>query len=280
VVERQLPKLNVVGSIPIARSNPKRRVAMTELRFRAGEVIFREGDESTGVAQITSGEVEVVRMLGGTSIVLGRAGRGEFVGEMGVIERRPRSATVRALTEVTLHMLPRELFIERIAADRNLALSALLRLSERLHAMDDRVAGQAAPASGEAEQPAQHELPVTLYAASELLAGLVPPEGIRISSFPFHVGRRPGGQEPPPAATVALQIEDHRPYRLSRLHFSVVRADEGFAVSDLTSTLGTEVNGEFLGETFAKARAALREGENRVVAGGVDSPFVFRIVVG
>lgn len=252
---------------------------MTELRFRAGEVIFREGDESTGVAQITSGEVEVVRTVGATSIVLGRAGAGEFVGEMGVIEGRPRAATVRALSDVIVHMLPRELFLERIAADRDLALSALLRLSERLHAMDERVAaGQ--PLAAAAEQPSPSELPVTLYAASELLAGTVPREGIRIASFPFHVGRRPGEQEAPAGAPVALQIDDHRPYRLSRLHFSIVRTDDGFAVSDLTSTLGTEVNGEYLGESFAKGRAALRHGDNRVVAGGVDSPFAFRIVVG
>jgi hypothetical protein len=79
---------------------------------------------------------------------------------------------------------------------------------------------------------------------------------------------------------VALQLDDHRPYRLSRLHFSIVRSGDGFAVSDLLSTLGTEVNGEYLGETFAKARATLRRGENRVVAGGVDSPYAFKVVVG
>ena len=59
-----------------------------------------------------------------------------------------------------------------------------------------------------------------------------------------------------------------------------VRTGDGFAISDILSTLGTEVNGEYLGETFAKARAALNKGDNRVVAGGVDSPYVFRIVVG
>ena len=63
---------------------------------------------------------------------------------MGAIERRPRSATVRAVGEVTLRMLSRDAFLERIAADKDMALSALLRLSERLHAMDDRVASSAA----------------------------------------------------------------------------------------------------------------------------------------
>jgi hypothetical protein len=254
---------------------------MSELRFRAGDIIFKEGDESTGVAQISAGEVEVVRQIGTAQIVLGRVGPGEFVGEMGVIERRPRSATVRAVGDVTLHMLSRDTFLERIAGDKDMALSALLRLSERLHAMDDRVVSGGGTAT--LARPAavrQAEDPVTIYGDSGALEGVIPPEGIRVTEFPFHVGRRPSSSEQPAAAPVSLQVEDHRPYRLSRLHFSIVRSDSGFGVSDMVSTLGTEVNGEYLGETFAKGRTELRSGENRVVAGGVDSPYVFRVVVG
>jgi CRP-like cAMP-binding protein len=253
---------------------------MSELRFRAGDLIFREGDESTGVAQISSGEVEVVRTIGSGEVVLGRIGPGEFVGEMGVIERRPRSATVRAVGDVIVHMLSRDVFLERISGDRDMALSALLRLSERLHAMDDRVASSATTVRELPAAPRASEQPVTIYGASETLVGVIPEDGIRVTEFPFHVGRRPGSAEQPAAAPVALQIGDQRPYRLSRLHFSVVRTDRGVAISDLVSTLGTEVNGEYLGETFAKARTELRPGDNRVVAGGLDSPYVFRIVVG
>lgn len=253
---------------------------MSELRFRAGDIIFSEGDESTGVAQISAGEVEVLRRRGPGQIVLGRVGPGEFVGEMGVFERRPRSATVRAVGEVTLHMLSRETFLERIAGDRDMALSALLRLSERLHAMDDRiVAGGTATLEREGV-PLQVERLVTIYGDFGALEGMISPDGIRVTEFPFHVGRLPNSNEQPAAAPVALQVEDHRPYRLSRLHFSIVRSNDGFGVSDMVSTLGTEVNGEFLGETFAKGRTGLREGENRVVAGGEDSPYVFRVVVG
>lgn len=253
---------------------------MSELFFRDGEVIFRQGDESTSVAQIVSGEAEVVRRTGTTEIVLGRIRAGEFVGEMGVIERRPRSATVRAVGAATAHMLGRDAFLERISEDKDLAFSALLRLSARLHAMNDRLAGGVQEEPQAQATPSEAELPITVYGASPELKGAVPPQGIRVSSFPFHVGRRPGSREQPPAAPVALQIDDRRPYRLSRLHFSIVRSGDGYAVSDLLSTLGTEVNGEYLGETFSKARAPLHRGDNRVIAGGVDSPYAFRVVVG
>lgn len=251
---------------------------MTELRFRDGEVIFREGEDSSAVAQVVVGEVEVVREVGDGVIVLGRIAAGQLVGEMGALERRQRSATVRAVGDVTLRMLTREAFLERISSDKDMAMNALLRLSERLHAMDDRIASVVAERPAVVREPA--ELPVTLFADSEALSHAVPREGIRIASFPFHVGRRPGGNEQPAAAPVALMIEDRRPYRLSRLHFSILRTGEGYAVGDVLSTLGTEVNGEYLGETFSKARAGLNAGSNRVVAGGVDSPYVFRVVIG
>jgi hypothetical protein len=48
-------------------------------------------------------------------------------------------------------------------------------------------------------------------------------------------------------------------------------------VLDLGSTLGTEVNGEFLGEHFDKDVKHLHMGENTITAGGMESPFTFII---
>ena len=48
---------------------------------------------------------------------------------------------------------------------------------------------------------------------------------------------------------------------------------------DLCSTLGTIVNGEPIGEHFRSDDAPLRAGENEVIAGGVDSPFVFSVLM-
>jgi hypothetical protein len=45
------------------------------------------------------------------------------------------------------------------------------------------------------------------------------------------------------------------------------------------STLGTIVNGEPIGDHFRGDDAPLRAGENEVIAGGVDSPFVFSVFI-
>jgi CRP/FNR family cyclic AMP-dependent transcriptional regulator len=50
-------------------------------------------------------------------------------------------------------------------------------------------------------------------------------------------------------------------------------------VRDLYSTLGTIVNGEPIGEHFRSDEAPLRAGENEVIAGGVDSLFVFSVFI-
>jgi CRP-like cAMP-binding protein len=63
-----------------------------ELDFLPGAVLMREGDSSHEVFLILSGRVSVVRC----GALIGSAGAGETVGEMGMIDRGPRSATVVA----------------------------------------------------------------------------------------------------------------------------------------------------------------------------------------
>jgi CRP/FNR family cyclic AMP-dependent transcriptional regulator len=72
-----------------------------------------------------------------------------------------------------------------------------------------------------------------------------------------------------------LKLNDTAPFRLSRNHFVIEKRDGSYHVRDLRSTLGTIVNGEPIGDHFRADDALLRAGENEVVAGGVDSPFVF-----
>jgi predicted component of type VI protein secretion system len=76
-----------------------------------------------------------------------------------------------------------------------------------------------------------------------------------------------------------LKLDDTVPFRLSRNHFMIEKRDECYYVHDLCSTLGTIVNGEPIGNHFRGDDAALRAGENEVIAGGVDSPFVFSVFI-
>jgi pSer/pThr/pTyr-binding forkhead associated (FHA) protein len=53
----------------------------------------------------------------------------------------------------------------------------------------------------------------------------------------------------------------------------------GLVVRDLNSSLGTTVNGQPIGSNFRSDVAELRSGQNRVIAGGIDSEFAFTVFV-
>ena len=97
------------------------------------------------------------------------------------------------------------------------------------------------------------------------------------SFSPFVVVRGPVAREGLPPLQPDLKLDDTAPFRLSRNHFMIERREGSYYVRDLCSTLGTIVNGEPIGDHFRGDDAPLRAGENEVIAGGIDSPFVFSV---
>lgn len=69
--------------------------------FKAGTVIFREGDYGASMYIITSGEVEVSIEKDSEKIVLANLPKGSVFGEMALLDQPYRSATVTALTDVS-----------------------------------------------------------------------------------------------------------------------------------------------------------------------------------
>jgi len=74
-------------------------------------------------------------------------------------------------------------------------------------------------------------------------------------------------------------LEDSVPFRLSRSHFVIEKHNGDYHVRDLRSTLGTIVNGEPIGIDFGSDDVPLRVGENEIIAGGMDSQFIFVAVL-
>jgi len=76
-----------------------------------GEYIFKEGDKGDYVCFVEKGSLDVMKRssAGGTAIIATLT-RGRSIGEMAVIDKFPRSATIRARTEATLLTLTRSGF--------------------------------------------------------------------------------------------------------------------------------------------------------------------------
>ncbi len=259
----------------------------TPSRFKAGDVLFREGDASDCVLRVRSGEIEVLREVGDASVLLGRVKGGEWLGEMGVIENRVRSATARAATDGEIEILTAEQFLDRISSDAALARELILRLSIRLRSVEDKIAGDLVSFSparglerGGGSTAIAADAGISLTADSDELRAQIGAGPIAVGKLPFVVGRAVVGDEAPPLRRPDLVIADQEPFRLSRQHFMIVRGGGQILVSDLGSTLGTIVNGQAIGHHFMKDAASLHRGDNQVIAGGWDSPFAFSLAVG
>ena len=109
-------------------------------RFAQGAVLMRQGDPSLSLYVILSGRVCVERTTeSGTSLTLAELGPDELVGEMGVLDGEPRTATVTALADTeTLELQASALAIALLESPA--VSSGLLRLlSRRLRSTDELI---------------------------------------------------------------------------------------------------------------------------------------------
>ncbi len=254
--------------------------------FAEGHVLFREGDPADCVFRLLSGAVDIVRDLDGDPILLGTVGAGQFIGEMGVVENRPRNATARAASEVEIETLTPTEFLDQIAGSPRTARELIQRLSQRLREANDRIVnderrgGRALETRKDAESQA-----AVVSVTNAYLAAKNPwlqrqfHTALGLGDQPFVVGRGPVAGEGLRPLHPDLKLDDTVPFRLSRNHFMIEKRYGSYYVHDLRSSLGTIVNGEPIGDQFRGDYAPLRAGENEVIAGGVGSPFVFSVFV-
>ena len=258
---------------------------MACIHFGEGEVIFREGDPADSVCRIVSGAVDILRELDGDPVLLGTVGAGQFIGEMGILENRPRNATAQAASEVEVEIFTPAQFLDEIAHSPRAARELIQRLSQRLREADDRIVSDErrigrAYGGKDANNPTFGPSLVNAYLAAKnpwLKRQLHTPIGL--GNGPFMVGRGPLAGEAPAPLQPDLKLDDTAPFRLSRNHFLIEKRDASYHVRDLSSTLGTIVNGLPIGDHFRGDDAVLVVGENEVIAGGVDSQFVFSVFI-
>ncbi len=115
--------------------------------YRDGEVIVRQGDSGECMYVVQAGQVEVLHEQDGRQVRLAVQGEGDFFGEMSLIEREVRSATVRALGEARVLTIDQRTFLRRVHEDPSLAYRILQKLSHVVQALSDEVTGGRTEAS-------------------------------------------------------------------------------------------------------------------------------------
>lgn len=109
-------------------------------RFSPGEVIFREGEQGYEMYFIRSGLVAITRRLGEEEQPLAMLEKGDFFGEMSVLEDYPeRSATATAVGDVEVLAMRSVDLQSVLPRNPGLAQRMMAKLSERLREANRRL---------------------------------------------------------------------------------------------------------------------------------------------
>lgn len=108
--------------------------AMIQRTFKNGDIIVHEeDDEHQTFFIIISGSVHVTVLSSeGKQAILATLRKGEFFGEMAVLDGEPRSASVVAAEECRLLMLYRRSFVEILQKYPKITIAMLIEMSRRL----------------------------------------------------------------------------------------------------------------------------------------------------
>ena len=209
--------------------------------YRAGQFVFRAGDLGSEMFVIHDGKVEVMRegTDGKSSVAI--LEKGDFFGEMAVLEGLPRTASVRALSDVKLVRVDGATFTQLLRSEPEIAVRIMRMLSRRLREAgqlggkpDESVSQESAaetPSDASAGQPA------LLHKESGTRFEIPPGEAVLV-----------GRSDPITGIQPEVDLSSVDPERsCSRQHAKILRDGSRYLlVEDIGTTNGTFLNDDQL----------------------------------
>jgi uncharacterized membrane protein len=134
--------LDAIRSVPLFASLDDEaagelRNLLSTREVATGTALFRAGDEGDAMYLIESGRVRIaVSDADEKEIVLAELARGDFFGEMAIIDGKKRSADAKIIEDARLAVLSRENFLRFIHGNANVALEMLSATFSRLRTTD------------------------------------------------------------------------------------------------------------------------------------------------
>lgn len=109
-------------------------------QYPRGQVLTSEGDPGESLLVLEEGEIKISRFtLSGQEVVLRVAEAPYPFGELALIDGAPRSATVTALTDVSVRMVPRTTFLELLNAEPDAMMEVLKSMTAMIRMTNDRL---------------------------------------------------------------------------------------------------------------------------------------------
>jgi len=111
-----------------------------EKSYKAGEALMEQGQRGLGLVVIVSGSVQVVKKLAtGEELDVASVGPGEFIGEISVLDDRPRSASVIAKEDADCLVLSSWSFSAALKNHPEIALELLPVVVRRYRETNDKL---------------------------------------------------------------------------------------------------------------------------------------------
>src|SRR5882762_3102423 len=159
------------------------------VKRKKGETIYVEGDLGSEMYVVQSGAVRIYRSIGGVKQELAIMEKGDFFGEISVLEGLPRTASAEAIDASEIIEINSTTFDKMIRANIEIAVRMLRKLSNRLQEANRKIeilsratapgrpsARSARVAAVDMDQPAEPPPPA---------AGAAPPAGLQAAPQPI-----------------------------------------------------------------------------------------------
>ena len=104
---------------------------LDEMQVPKGGVVFEQGAKADSFYLIYGGSVRIVRRHNNKEFQLALLVKNDYFGEMALVEHRPRSATVTALTDISLLVLSRKDFEKLYKSDPQLKINLEIAIKSR-----------------------------------------------------------------------------------------------------------------------------------------------------
>ena len=212
-------------------------MAYTPLDFKARDTVFRQGEPGTFMCLIQKGEFEVIQELGGYEKQVAVLEKGDFFGEMALLEEEPRTHSVRALTDGKLIRIEREDLPNLLVKKPDIGPRMIRKLGNRLGHTEDMLLRVWAGAKSVAVE----ESPAMIQDRARLIYLTDNTELVLPIQSEVRIGRvDPVNNVEPDIDLTKIDTQ----LTTSRRHAKILRRGDGFYILEERATNGTFVNGQ------------------------------------
>ncbi|WP_242396247.1 Crp/Fnr family transcriptional regulator [Anaeromyxobacter oryzisoli] len=107
--------------------------------YPAGAVLFREGEPGREMYVVHQGRVTISKRVGDVEKILSTMGPGDFLGEMSILNNRPRSATATCAEASRLLVVDAKTFEAMIRGNAEIAVRMIQKLAARVQEANEQI---------------------------------------------------------------------------------------------------------------------------------------------